>query len=479
MERISLRFWTNLLAIWLIASFLLLSANTTADEVDRQLENRLATALHDYHKNKRLTSLTFSLFQGQDGGFDHAIGRADVFGKQKASPQHIYTWASVTKPITALVVLDLVQRGMLALEDSVHQYITGFPKNVMVKDLLNHTSGFLREKENENFLTNSSHQNILRYLPIQFKSKIHRYANFNYAAVAAVIERVTGRPFREVVRDYFYHLTGEEIYFHNHTAGHTDSRFTSHYVRRYRRLYSHQPVEFGLWEAAAFAQTTSPALAKFLRLHLTPSFVEFLKSHAARVNGYINRQGQPVAEYYALGFRLRYVDKRLEYVYHNGFLYGVISTFYYFPHKNVGFVAASNMSSYPRQSLTLSDLYKIVERIVDEEFNRRVAEYTAENGYLKGAVFYETIKDEGELLRERIDAFAQDYLAKKQYREAISLFKLNNYVFSASAETYEHLAEAYMRSGYDELAAESVRKGLQVDPEQESMKQILDQVNTE
>lgn len=469
----------NFAPIWLFAIFLLGASSGAADEIDDGLKNRLTEAVRNYQENKRLTSLSFSLFQGDGSGFDFAVGRADVFKKKKATPRHIYTWASVTKPVTGLVVLKLIEQGTLALDDSVCHYISGFPNNLTVKDLLNHTTGFLREKENENFLSNSTYKNILNYLPFQFKSKIHRYANFNYAALGAVIEAATGRAYRNVVDEYFRNITGERIYFHNHTVGQTDSRFVKNYVRRYRRLYSHTPVEFGLWEPAAFAQTTSRALARFLQVHMTNSFVKFLESHADRVEGFINRNGQRVGEYYSLGFRLRYVDDQLEYIYHNGFLYGVISSFYYFPGKQVGFTAASNMSSYPRAYLSLGGLYKIVEPIVDDEFNRRVAEYTASNGYLKGAVFYETIKNQGELLKEKIAEQAEAYLQTKHYREAISLFKLNNYVFSDSAETYESLAEAYIQSGYNELAAESLRKGLQVDPELESLKRILEHLTAE
>ncbi|MFQ5769847.1 MAG: serine hydrolase domain-containing protein, partial [bacterium] len=375
------------LAIFFITIFWTTSLFPQDPLFNKNVENRIIQELNQFQKRNKLISLSFSIFKGPHADFDYAVGYANVAKEIKATPDHIYTLASVTKTITGAVLIDLVFQNYLSLNDSACKFIHTFPEDVTVKDLLNHTSGFLREKENGKFLSPSSYRNVVDYLPIKFKSKIHRYANINYAAVGAIIEKVTKRSFSEVVQEYFYQTTQNKIYFSNHKFR-RNALFVKNYVRRYRRQLLHKPVDFGLWEPAAFAQTSAKALAKFLRYHMTPEFIAYISSNSATVQKWTS-SGKTITECYALGFRLRYVNGELKYIYHNGFLYGVLSTLYYFPKKDIGFVALSNMSSYPKRTLTLNRIYKIVERIIDEEFNLAIANYTIEHGYEAGITYYE------------------------------------------------------------------------------------------
>ena len=409
-------------------------------------------------------------------GLDYTIGYADAAKKIKATPDHIYTLASVTKSITGAVIIDLVQKNYLSLHDSAFKFIKDFPKDITVLDLLNHTSGFLRDKANEHFLDPSSYKNVIDYPPVKFKNKIHRYANYNYAALGKIIEEVTGKPFSFIVKNYFAQITHDSLYFSNHKVNKGNSRIVKNYVRRYRRQILHEPVDFGLWEPAAFAQCSARSFATFLRHHMNPAFIQFISEHAVVISKRRYRNGRTVKECYALGFRLRYENDELKYVYHNGFLYGVLSTFYYFPKKDMGFVALSNMSSYPKRTLSLNGISRIVAKIVDESFTRDVINYTVNNGYLKGAVYYETNKYKGELLESMIDKSAQKFLRKNKINEAISLLKLNNYAFPKSAKTYESLGKAYFQTCYDELAIEVLKRGLEINPYMTSSIKLLDKL---
>ncbi len=451
-----------------LAIFLLLLAPVLCTPLQAQspapaptFRDAIIDKLLDFKKRNRLTSLSFAMFQGDAGISDFAAGYANSSRKIKATPDHIYTIASVTKAITAMTLVDLVHQNYLSLSDSVHSIIPGFPANVTVQDLLNHTSGFHREKENEKFLKNSNYTDVLSHLPIKFRLKIHRYANFNYAAAGAVIEKVMNRKFSDVAGEYYKSVAGEDLYYANRKDIARDSRFVRNYVRRGRRLYGHDLIDFGLWEPAAFAQTTARGLAKFLRSHMTPQLIDFIESHAVTIKRRKTRDGVSVRDSYALGWRLRYVGDELHYIYHNGFLYGVLSTLYYFPKKDFGFAALSNMSYYPRQRVAIGSLYRSIETIVDDEFSERIARYTAENGYVAGVVFFETNNRYGELNQGQLDEFAKGLMRDGRYREAVHVYKLANHVFPRSQEIYEALANAHKKNGNPKLAAEILMKGKQ------------------
>ena len=424
---------------------------------DAGLQDKLVDELDAYRKARHLTSMSFALFRGDVTWIDYAAGYANRRSRVRATPEHLYTIASVTKSITATTLLNLIAQGKASLYDQVSHFIVGFPENVTLQDLLNHTSGFLREKENEKFLTGSDYRRAVEYLPLKFNLKIHRYANYNYAVAGAVIEAITGRPYAQVASDYFHAVTGAHLYFRNQPRR-ADARFVTNYVRKGRRLYEHEVVDFGLWQPAAFAQTSARSLAKFLRYHMTPDFIAYLETHSVPVHK--RRRPRPGKrwETYALGFRLAYVDDELRYVYHNGFLYGVMATMYYFPDKDIGFVALSNMSTYPRQTITLGGLYRHVEKAIDRHFNERLAQFTAKNGYVAGVIYYETHQQEGQVHAELLAAAAHSYLQQGNMPAALHLLKLNNRLFPGLPETYESLANAYIKIGRPELAADTLHK---------------------
>ena len=82
---------------------------------------------------------------------------------------------------------------------------------------------------------------------------------------------------------------------------------------------------------------------------------------------------------------------------------------------------------------------------------------------MAGAIFCKTKQHQGELVEELIEDSARDYLNKRKYREAISLFKLNNFIFPDSGTTYRNLADAYMKNGDDGLAKELRIQGMMVE----------------
>jgi len=443
-------------------------ASLTNDKVREDL----IEAVEAIKKRQALVSISFAFFHGDDVVFNYASGYADRGKKIKATSDHIYTLASVTKSITGMTLVDLAHQNYLTLQDSVHNFIEGMPKNIRLLDLLNHTSGFLREKENEHFLVDSKLSDIVKHLPVKFNLKIHRYANYNYSVIGAVIEKVTGRPFHAVASDYYHSITGENLYFLNHDHQGSGADFAAHYVRKGRRYIAHKPVEFGLWEPAAFGQTTARGLAKFLRYHMTPQFISLIESYAVTTKEY-KKNRRKIRESYALGFRLRYVDDELNYVFHNGFIYGVISTIFYFPGKDAGFVAISNMSSYPGQTLGLGHLYTAIESRLDRHFNNNLAEYTANYGLEAGLQYYSRVKKTGQVREKSLSVWAVTYMKKNKNEEAISVLLLIKNLFPQTDLTYRRLAETYLKTGQEELAEEALIQGIMADPKPKKSAKML------
>lgn len=81
----------------------------------------------------------------------------------------------------------------------------------------------------------------------------------------------------------------------------------------------------------------------------------------------------------------------------------------------------------------------------------------------------------GDIYTSESDLNAMGYrlLASRQVREAIEVFKLNVEAYPNSANVYDSLAEGYLAQGDKQLAIESYKRALELDPQLESARRAL------
>jgi D-alanyl-D-alanine carboxypeptidase len=121
---------------------------------------------------------------------------------------------SVTKTFTVTLVVQLASEGKLSLEDPIGKYVPGVPnaQTATLRDLANMTSGIPNYASEEPFqrayLTNTSivftPDQLLFFVkgqPPSFPAGTKfEYSDTNTVLLGMVIEKVTGRPFADVLR---------------------------------------------------------------------------------------------------------------------------------------------------------------------------------------------------------------------------------------------------------------------------------------
>lgn len=146
---------------------------------------------------------------------EKGYGLADVANRVPATAATRYEIASISKMFTAAAVLRLQEAGKLTTGDTICRYVERCPdawSTITIAQLLHHTSG-IPDYESaldpetpaylDYMLQSNSAQRILeqaRTRPLDFPpgSKFS-YSNTGYNLLAAIIERVAQRPFREFV----------------------------------------------------------------------------------------------------------------------------------------------------------------------------------------------------------------------------------------------------------------------------------------
>lgn len=154
--------------------------------------------------------------------YNKAFGVADGPNGIPATPDTVYHWFSVTKIVTAIAIMQLVERGLIDLDDPVSDHLPFFnpeypsasSEHVTVVNLLNHSSGlrdnlpevfgWLHFEDEEAFdQTKLLRDNIARYDTLAFEPGSKGvYTNVGYMTLGALIEQVTGQSYEEYVVDH-------------------------------------------------------------------------------------------------------------------------------------------------------------------------------------------------------------------------------------------------------------------------------------
>jgi len=205
-----------------VAAFVLLAACT-------QSETKEATVLPDNETAQQVDSL-FTSYSGE-GYFsgnvlleDHgkiilhkSYGFANVDSQALNNLETSFRIGSVTKPFTAVAIMQLYEQGKLELEAPANRYVD-YPKlaNVTVSDLLMHQSGLKNYTEIETFLAELDREwqpqelveMALEYPVEQALGSLYSYSNTNYIVLGLIVEALTGQSYQEYVQANIFDPAG-------------------------------------------------------------------------------------------------------------------------------------------------------------------------------------------------------------------------------------------------------------------------------
>ncbi len=138
-----------------------------------------------------------------------AWGMADVASGRAADPSALYAIGSNSKQFTAALVLRLVDRGRLALGDSIGRHLSGLRpewRGITIEQLLNHTSGLQRSYVNtarlqENLPGDSLIAQAARDTMASRPGTAFLYSNTGYMVLGVLVEKLYGKPYAAVLQE--------------------------------------------------------------------------------------------------------------------------------------------------------------------------------------------------------------------------------------------------------------------------------------
>jgi len=154
--------------------------------------------------------------------FSRGYGYSDVDKKTPVSPDStLFRPGSISKLFTWTAVMQLVEQGKLDLDRDINSYLdfkipATFPQPITLRNLLTHTPGFEEQIKDlindENSSIAPLKQHLTEHMPERIfpPGKTPAYSNYGASLAGYIVERVSGRPFNDYVRENIFQPLGME-----------------------------------------------------------------------------------------------------------------------------------------------------------------------------------------------------------------------------------------------------------------------------
>ncbi|WP_433678703.1 serine hydrolase domain-containing protein [Nocardia sp. CA-119907] len=285
----------------------------------------------------------------EHGSYVHAYGTADVATHRAASVNDHFRIGSTTKSFNATAVLQLVDQGKLSLDDVIDKYVPGIPNGstIRIRDLLGMrgglydyvgypewaAQGYLKQPPavNDGDLLQAIRANPgNKDVPPNTQTD---YSDANYFLLGLVMEKITGKPGRDVFNDLI-----AQVGLHDTTYP-ADASMPSPESRGYvydsKKLADYTSRSTLQYPYSSAIISTVPDLAKWMSqlgsgALLKPETFQAQTQYTTMVDG--------VSKY---GFGVRSLGK---WIGHGGLMIGYTTAMGYLPEKHATIVVAANLT---------------------------------------------------------------------------------------------------------------------------------------
>ncbi|HEY8183448.1 MAG TPA: serine hydrolase domain-containing protein [Thermoanaerobaculia bacterium] len=210
------RIFVLAIALSAVASFS--SAQALPPETVRSIEQQVSTSMSKYH----FPASSVAIVMDDKLVWSQAFGTADLENLVPATSSTRFRLASVSKPITAIAVMQLVEAGKIRLDSPISQCVPQYkPAQVpTLRQLLTHTSGVRHYKSDDDVndpeFVNTRHFASVTQSIDQFKNdplafapgSSFLYSTHGFTLLGSCVEQVTKTPFVDYVTQNIFRPAG-------------------------------------------------------------------------------------------------------------------------------------------------------------------------------------------------------------------------------------------------------------------------------
>ena len=204
---------TLLITLLFAASCGVQAADEAEAEAKAKAYAKVDEIFADYALDNHVPGVVYGVVAGGKLVYVRGIGVQDLESKRPVTADTLFRIASMTKAFTALTILKLRDEGKLQLDAPAETYVEEmrgwkYPSadspRIRVRDLLNHTAGFVTDDpwgDRQTPLPEIEFSRLLREgVPFtRAPGTAWEYSNLGYALLGRVITNVSGKPYAETI----------------------------------------------------------------------------------------------------------------------------------------------------------------------------------------------------------------------------------------------------------------------------------------
>jgi len=194
-------------------------------QVDSDRLGKIPVQMQQYVDDGKISGAVMLLARHGEIVLLEAVGLRDLVSRERMRTDTIFQVQSMTKPITAVATMILVEDGLLELNDPVEMYLSEFQgqtlttssakdlegeaeqmgRPITIRDLLTHTSGMAHG--HHAYQTAPDVESLSEVValnarqPLEFQpGATHQYSNYGFESLGRVIEVVSGMTYDKYVQ---------------------------------------------------------------------------------------------------------------------------------------------------------------------------------------------------------------------------------------------------------------------------------------
>lgn len=205
----------------LLALFTLMAPLGAQQPVADQRYADVRSYIQEAMEEHGLPSVAVAVAKDGEIVWAEGFGWADLDRRVPATPETMYSLASISKPITATALMRLVERGEVDLDRPANEYLgegqihsaVWDPEGATVRRVLSHTAGLPLHweffYEGEDHPRRTTAQGIERFgVLVTPPGELYQYSNLGYGILDEIIEHVSGRAYADFLETEVFQPLG-------------------------------------------------------------------------------------------------------------------------------------------------------------------------------------------------------------------------------------------------------------------------------
>lgn len=413
--------------------------------------------------------------------YKKGFGMANMEWDIANTPDTKHRLGSITKPFTAMLIMQLVAEGKLDLQAKVSTYLPDYSKTngdkITIHHLLTHTSGtpnytsfpdFFKKRSRDPYSPTEMVEMFADSSLIFTPGERFAYSNSGYIVLGAIIEKVTGKPYEEVLQEKI--LTPLKM---NNTG-------YDHHSTVLKKRASGYEMKGSIPENAPYLDMSIPYAAGSLYSTVEDLFLwdQALYTEKLLPKKYrdmlFEKYVSAFGEYYGYGWNVGEMaigntKDSLSFIGHSGGINGFTTFFMRMPEERASVILLNNTRNAPMDDITIAingilrgATYDLPKRSLANSLLTEIMD----KGLKTGLSYYAHNKDSDEyvLSENEMNSIGYTLLKEGKKMEAEAVFKLNVEAFPNSSNVYDSYGEALMEQGKNDLAIVNYKKSITLNP---------------